>query len=50
MSDKEARQKMFAGHFANIKRLAAEKKLVLAGPLMAVNDIHAKIDKQAGKN
>lgn len=28
-----ARKKMFEGHFANIQRLAAEKKLVLAGPL-----------------
>jgi uncharacterized protein YciI len=28
----EARTKMFKGHMANIKRLAAEKKLVLAGP------------------
>jgi uncharacterized protein YciI len=28
----EARSKMFQGHFANIQRLAAEKKLVLAGP------------------
>ena len=27
-----ARKKMFEGHFANIQRLAAEKKLVLAGP------------------
>lgn len=27
-----ARNKMFEGHFANIQRLAAEKKLVLAGP------------------
>jgi uncharacterized protein YciI len=98
MADGEGRKKMFAGHFANIQRLAAEKKLVLAGPLdgkegrrgifvfntpaieeakkfvatdpvivngemvaeyheffasaalMAVNDIHAKIDKKAGKN
>jgi uncharacterized protein YciI len=97
MPDGEGRKKMFAGHFANIGRLAAEKKLVLAGPLdgvegrrgifvfntpdieeakkfvatdpvivngemvaeyhkfygsaalMAVNDIHAKIDKKAEK-
>ena len=33
MSDAEGRKKMFAGHFANMERLAAEKKLVLAGPL-----------------
>jgi uncharacterized protein YciI len=98
MADGEGRKKMFAGHFANIQRLAAEKKLVLAGPLdgvegrrgifvfntpdieeakkfvatdpvivngemvaeyhkfygsaalMAVNAMHAKIDKKAGKN
>jgi uncharacterized protein YciI len=98
MADGEGRKKMFAGHFANINRLAAEKKLVLAGPLdgvegrrgifvfntpdieearkfvatdpvivngemvaeyhrffgsaalMAVNDIHAKIDKKAEKH
>ena len=31
--DGVARTKMFEGHFANIKRMAAEKKLVLAGPL-----------------
>jgi uncharacterized protein YciI len=97
MADGDERKKMFAGHFANIQRLAAEKKLVLAGPLdgvegrrgifvfntpdieeartfvatdpviingemvaeyhklfasaalMAVNDIHAKIDKKAAK-
>jgi uncharacterized protein YciI len=97
MADGDGRKKMFAGHFANIQRLAAEKKLVLAGPLdgkegrrgifvfntpdieeakkfvatdpviingemaaeyhaffasaalMAVNDIHAKIEKKAGK-
>lgn len=28
-----ARTKMFEGHFANMQRLAAEKKLALAGPL-----------------
>jgi uncharacterized protein YciI len=28
-----ARSKMFEGHFANIERLAADKKLALAGPL-----------------
>lgn len=98
MADGEGRKKMFAGHFANIQRLAAEKKLVLAGPLdgvegrrgifvfntpdieeakkfvatdpvivngemvaeyhkfygsaalMAVNEMHAKIDKKAGKH
>jgi uncharacterized protein YciI len=98
MADAEGRKKMFAGHFANINRLAAEKKLVLAGPLdgvegrrgifvfntpdieeakkfvatdpvivngemvaeyhqffgtaalMAVNDIHARIDKKAEKH
>lgn len=33
MTDAEGRKKMFAGHFANMERLAAEKKLVLAGPL-----------------
>jgi uncharacterized protein YciI len=96
MADGEGRKKMFEGHFANIQRLAADKKLVLAGPLdgkeglrgifvfntpdieeakkfvatdpvivngemvaeyhqffasaalMAVNDIHAKIEKKAG--
>jgi uncharacterized protein YciI len=98
MPEGEGRKKMFAGHFANMGRLAAEKKLVLAGPLdgvegrrgifvfntpdieeakkfvatdpviingemvaeyhkffasaalMAVNDIHAKIQKPAEKN
>lgn len=32
-----ARKKMFEGHFANIQRLAADKKLVLAGPLDGVD-------------
>lgn len=33
MADGEARSAMFKGHFANMGRLAGEKKLVLAGPL-----------------
>lgn len=36
MPDGEDRKSMFAGHFANMKRLAAEGKLVLAGPLDGV--------------
>jgi uncharacterized protein YciI len=32
MPDGEARKKMFAGHFANIQRLADEGKLAVAGP------------------
>ena len=32
MTDPEGRKKMFEGHFANIQRLANEKKLVFAGP------------------
>lgn len=32
MPDGEARKAMFAGHFANIQRLAKEGKLALAGP------------------
>jgi uncharacterized protein YciI len=34
--DGAKRTKMFEGHFANMKRLAAEKKLVVAGPLDGV--------------
>lgn len=34
--DGPARKAMFAGHFANMERLAAEKKLVVAGPLDGV--------------
>ena len=33
IEDKAEREKIFAGHFANMGRLAAEKKLVVAGPL-----------------
>jgi uncharacterized protein YciI len=33
----EARTKMFQGHFANMQRLAEEKKLVLAGPLDGID-------------
>jgi uncharacterized protein YciI len=33
----EARDEMFRGHFANMKRLAAEGKLALAGPLDGVD-------------
>lgn len=33
--DGEKRQAMFAGHFANMERLSAEGKLVLAGPFGA---------------
>ena len=33
MADGEARKQMFQGHFANMGKLAADKKLVLAGPL-----------------
>ncbi|MEO8501034.1 MAG: YciI family protein [Vicinamibacteria bacterium] len=35
---KEESAKLFAGHMANIKRLAALGKLVLAGPFMAENE------------
>lgn len=37
MAEGPARKKMFEGHFANIQRLAGEKKLVLAGPLDGVD-------------
>ena len=32
ITDKQALDSIFRGHMANIKRLAAENKLVLAGP------------------
>jgi uncharacterized protein YciI len=35
---KDERQKMFAGHMANINRLAGEKKLLIAGPFAAPTD------------
>lgn len=31
--DKELRDSLFKGHFSNMDRLAAEKKLILAGPM-----------------
>jgi uncharacterized protein YciI len=37
VTDAAARTKMFEGHFANIERLAADKKLVMAGPLDGVD-------------
>ena len=36
-TDPSERKKMFAGHMANIERLAAEKKLAVAGPLDGVD-------------
>ena len=35
--DGPERTKMFQGHFANMERLAADKKLAVAGPLDGVN-------------
>jgi uncharacterized protein YciI len=35
----EARAEVFKGHMANIRRLAAEKKLVMAGPLDGVDGL-----------
>jgi hypothetical protein len=32
LTDKKIRDSVFRGHMANIIRLAAEKKLILAGP------------------
>jgi uncharacterized protein YciI len=37
ITDKKMRDSIFNGHMANIKRLASENKLLLAGP-MGVND------------
>jgi uncharacterized protein YciI len=37
MSDGKERDAMFAGHFANMKRLVGEGKLALAGPLDKVD-------------
>lgn len=37
--DGPARAAMFKGHFANMERLATEKKLVMAGPLDGVDGL-----------
>lgn len=34
IEDQEKRNEIFRGHFANMKRLASEKKLVVAGPFV----------------
>jgi hypothetical protein len=39
MPEGPARTEMFKGHFANIERLAGEKKLALAGPLDGVDGL-----------
>src|SRR4051794_30805725 len=39
MPEGAARAAMFKGHFANIERLAAERKLALAGPLDDVDGL-----------
>jgi len=38
MEDKNARNRVFRGHFANMKRLADKKQLILAGPFMDAGD------------
>lgn len=38
ITDKDARVKLFAGHFSNMTKLAEEKKLVLSGPFVEGGD------------
>ncbi|MDQ7049333.1 MAG: YciI family protein [Enterobacterales bacterium] len=38
IKDKDKRNDIFRGHFANMKRLAAQKQLILAGPFMDAGD------------
>ncbi len=38
ITDKAQYNKIFRGHFANMKRLATQKKLLLAGPFMDAGD------------